>query len=271
MKKPMTIYNIYQPHIRRATLLLICLISLPAWGQTNLNEILKRINWPCTEASLVNALQKNITPTQQNTWESENTESNYCFKGVSIGGFPIAKSYIRVKQDSKELFRLNFIVLHNETNLTLYPKVEADLVKQFGTPIKTEEKSIWAFDKYKIEAFFTDISNVMTEEIEKYFYAVNVEPIKTFHVDWTKAIVESNNARSTIPQIEHFRIDHDNNVYVKEKGSDEVMKEKNRILPTPKGDVITFDGGMFCYRPSDNDIAYIKSGIAITYPIITNK
>ena len=248
-------------------LLFLCLISLPISSQTNLNDILKNISWPCTETTLVKSLQKNITPTQQNTWESENTESNYSFKGVSIGGFPIAKSYIRVKQDSKELFRLNFIVLYNETDLTLYPKVEADLVKQFGTPIKTEEESIWTFEKYKIEASFTDISNVMTEEIEKYVYAVNVEPIRTYHVDWTKAIVESNNARSTIPQVEFFRIDNDNNIYVKEKDTKETLKEKNKILPTPKGDVITFDGGMFCYRPLDNDIVFIKSGMAITYPI----
>ena len=246
-------------------------LSNPICGQTSLNEILKNINWPCTETALVKILQKNVTPTKQNIWESENTESNYCFKGVTIGGFLIAKSYIRIKQDSKELFRLNFIVLDDETDLTLYPKVENDLIKQFGSPIKTEEKSIWTFDNYKIEAFFTDISNVMTKEIEKYFYAVNVEPIRTYHIDWTKAIVESNNARSTITQIEYFRIDNENNVYVKEKGIKEFMKEKKRILSTPKGDVITFDGGMFCYRSSDNDIVYIKSGFAVTYPIITNK
>lgn len=266
----MTIYS-NQVQIRCTVLLFLYSLSNPICGQTSLNEILKNINWPCTETALVKSLQKNVTPTKQYIWESENTESNYCFKGVTIGGFPIAKSYIRVKQDSKELFRLNFIVLNDETDLTLYPKVEADLIKQFGSPIKTEEKSIWTFDNYKIEAFFTDISNVMTKEIEKYFYAVNVEPIRTYHVDWTKAIVESNNARSTIPQIEYFRIDNENNVYVKEKGIKEFMKEKKRILSTPKGDVITFDGGMFCYRSSDNDIVYIKSGFAVTYPIITNK
>ena len=263
----MMIYNINLLNIRRIMILSLCLISLPICSQTSLNNILKNISWPCTETTLVKSLQKNITPTQQNTWESENTESNYCFKGVSIGGFPIAKSYIRVKQNSKELFRLNFIVFHNETDLTLCPKVEADLVKQFGTPIKNEEKSIWTFEKYKIEASLTDISNVMTEEIEKYVYAVNVEPIRTYHVDWTKAIVESNNAHSTIPQIEYFRIDNDDNVYIKEKDTKETQKEKNRIIPTPNGDVITFDGGMFCYRPLENDIVFIKSGMAVTYPI----
>lgn len=263
----MTIYKIQESCMRLFVLLTLCFTPLSICGQTSLNEILKNINWPCTETALVKSLQKNVTPTKQNTWESENTESNYCFKGVTIGGFPIAKSYIRVKQDSKELFRLNFIVLNDETDLTLYPKVEADLIKQFGSPIKTEEKSIWTFDNYKIEAFFTDISNVMTKEIEKYFYAVNVEPIRTYHVDWTKAIVESNNARSTIPQVEFFRIDNDNNIYVKEKDTKETLKEKNKILPTPKGDVITFDGGMFCYRPLDNDIVFIKSGMAVTYPI----
>lgn len=267
----MTIYKIQESCMRLFVLLTLYFTPLSICGQTSLNEILKNIDWPCTEATLVKSLQKNVTPTKQNTWESENTESNYCFKGVTIGGFPIAKSYIRVKQDSKELFRLNFIVLNNETDLTLYPKVEADLVKQFGTPIKTEEESIWSFEKYKIEASFTDISNVMTKEIEKYVYAVNVEPIRTYHVDWTKAIVESNNARSTIPQIEYFRIDNDKNVYIKEKDTKETLKEKNRIMPTPKGDVITFEGGMFCYRPSDNDIVYIKSGMAITYPIVTSK
>ena len=263
----MMTYKIPKSFMKQVILLILCFTPLSICSQTSLNDILKNISWPCTETTLVKSLQKNITPTQQNTWESENTESNYCFKGVSIGGFPIAKSYIRVKQDSKELFRLNFIVLHNETDLTLYPKVEADLVKQFGTPIKNEEKSIWTFEKYKIEASFTDISNVMTEEIEKYVYAVNVEPIRTYHVDWTKAIVESNNARSTIPQIEYFRIDNDDNVYIKEKDTKETQKEKNRIIPTPNGDVITFEGGMFCYRPLDNDIVFIKSGMAITYPI----
>jgi len=262
----MTIYKIQESYL--FVLLTLCFTPLSICGQTSLNEILKNINWPCTETELVKSLSKNVIPTQQNTWESENTESNYCFKGVTIGGFPIAKSYIRVKQDSKELFRLNFIVLNNETDLTLYPKVENYLIKQFGSPIKTEEKSIWLFDQYKIEAFLMDISNVQTTEIEKYIYAVNVEPIKTFYVDWAKAIVESNKARSIIPQIEHFRIDNENNIYIKEKSTKESIKEKNRILPTPKGDVITFAGGMFCYRPSDNDIVYINSGIAITYPIV---
>lgn len=257
---------------KKAFFSLLCsILSTSLYAQTYLNEVLNSLVWPCTETTLVKNLQKNITPTQQETWEREKTESNYCFKDVTIGGFSIAKSYIRVKQSNKELFRLNFIVLLNETDLTLYPKVEADLIKQFGTPIKTEEKSMWMFDNYKIEAFFMDTSNVMTEKIENYSYAINVEPVQTYHVDWTKAIVESNNARSTIPQIEYFRIDNNNNVYVKEKGVKESVKEKNRIIPTPNGDIITFDGGMFCYRSSDNDIVFIKPGIAVSYPIIINK
>lgn len=265
MKAHSMTYN--RIEVIRLWLLLTLFIPSSCFCQVELTNILSKIQWTPTETELVTSLQKNITPTQQNTWESENTESNYCFKDVSIGGFPIVKSYIRVKQDSKVLFRLNFIVLYNETDLTLYPKVEADLVNQFGTPIKTEGKSVWAFEKYKIEASFIDISNVLTEEIEKYVYAVNVEPIRTYYVDWTKAIVESNNSRSPIPQIEYFRIDSENNIYIKEKGKQELIKEKKRILATPKGDAITFNGGMFCYRPIDNDIVYIKSELAITYPI----
>ena len=57
----------------------------------------------------------------------------------------------------------------------------------------------------------------MTKEVEEYAYAINVEPLQTVYVDWTNAIVESNDARSTIPQIEYFRIDNENNIYIKEK------------------------------------------------------
>ena len=46
-----------------------------------------------------------------------------------------------------------------------------------------------------------------------------------------------------------------------------MIKEKDKSISTPKGEVITFDGGMFCYRPTENDVVYIKSGFAVTYPI----
>ena len=42
----------------------------------------------------------------------------------------------------------------------------------------------------------------------------------------------------------------------------------DKIIPTPKGDVIVFNGGMFCFRKEDNDIVYMKQGLAVTYPII---
>ena len=112
-----------------------------------------------------------------------------------------------------------------------------------------------------------DVSNVLTEEIEKYIYVINIEPIYTYFVDWTKAIVESNNARSPITQIEYFRTDNDCNVYIKEINKEEIIKERDKSISTPKGEVITFDGGMFCYRPTENDVVYIKSGFTVTYPI----
>lgn len=253
----------------RLWILLAVFIPSSCFCQVELTNILSKIKWTPTETELVNVLKQNIEPTQQNIWDDENTESNYRFKNVIIEGVPLAKSYIRVNRDTKKLFRLNFIALHEETNLSLYKKIENGLIKKLGEPNKEEDKLIWVFDKYKVEGIFIDYSNVMTKEVEEYAYAINVEPLQTVYVDWTKAIVESNNARSTIPQIEYFRIDNENNIYIKEKGKQELIKEKKRILPTPKGDVITFDGGMFCYRLLDNDIVFIKSGLAITYPIVT--
>ena len=115
---------------------------------------------------------------------------------------------------------------------------------------------------------FLDLSNVLTPEVEKYTYAVSIEPMHTYYVDWTKAVVESNNAHSPITQIEYFRTDNDHNVYVKEVDKQETMKEKQKLLQTPKGLVVVFDGGMFCFRQKERDIVFMKYGMATTYPIV---
>ncbi len=257
--------------------LILCgwLIPHLAFCQMEFKDIIKKINWPCTEQELVQKLGQNITPAKQEVWEFENTESNYRFNNVSVMGLPITNSFIRVNRDNKVLFRLNFNVLIDETDHTIYPQIDKYLEKLYGAPTiriedNAEKKHIWAFEKYCIISSFMDISNVLTTEIEKYLYSIKVEPLRTFYVDWTKAIVESNNARIPITQIEYFRTDNDDNVYIKEVGKNEIVKEKNKCIPTPKGNVITFEDGMFCFRATDNDIVYIKSGFAVTYPLINN-
>lgn len=160
------------------------------------------------------------------------------------------------------------IIFENETDLSLYPKIENSLIEDFGSPQKEDNDLLWISDNYKIESSFIDFSNVLTPEVERYAYVVSIEPISVFYVDWTQGIVTSNNSNSTIPQIEYFKTDNDNNVSYKEIGKKEISLKMNKTYNTPKGLVISFDGGMFCYRQEDNDIVFVRQGISITYPIV---
>lgn len=248
--------------------LLMSAIFNASYAQMGLKELIATVDWHGTEESFIAQLSDNVEKDKTNVWENEKSESNYKLKNLSVCGHPVSKSYIRVKQLDKSLFRVNLIVLNDETDITKYQQLKKRLADLLGTPPKSDSnKEVWLFPKCKVEATFMDVSDVLTEKIEKYFYAVSIEPLHTYFVDWTKAIVESNNARSPITQIDYFRTDNDGNVYIKEIDKEEVVKEKDKSFSTPKGEVITFDGGMFCYRPSENDIVYIKSGFAVTYPV----
>ena len=241
---------------------------------SDFSSLIAQINWKWTESQFVTALGNKVTKDKREEWDSENSESNYCFNGVTVCGIPLAMSYIRVNQDTKKLFRLNFIVLHDETDLSIYPKIDANLIKEFGQPdfkgngVRSTSMT-WTFDDHIMEAQFSDLSNVMTEEIEKYFYSISIEPITTYHVDWKEAEVEHNANNKRIPQIEYFRVDNDMNVYFKEVGKPEKKVEKESTYNTPKGKVISFDGGMFCYRASDNDVVYMEDSLAVIYPIVS--
>ena len=185
----------------------------------------------------------------------------------------LSVSYIRVNQDTKKLFRVNFIVLEDETDLSLYPKIDAKLTQEFGHPQFTEKTKssssiTWVFDDFIMKAQFYDISNVMTEEVEKYFYSISIEPVTTYHVDWKKADVEHNEYNKSIPKMEYFRVDNDQNVYIKEVGKAERKVEKESTYDTPKGKIISYDGGMFCYRPADNDVVHMEKSLAVVYPVV---
>lgn len=239
-----------------------------SYAQMGVKELITTVDWHGTEESFIAKLPANIEKDKPEIWEIEKSESNYRLKNFSVCGHSISKSYIRVKQSDKKLFRVNLIVLDDETDITKYQNLNQSLIDLLGKPQKSNsKKNVWLFPKCKVEATFMDVSNVLTEEIEKYIYVINIEPIYTYFVEWTKAIVESNNARSPITQIEYFRTDNDCNVYIKEINKEEIIKERDKSISTPKGEVITFDGGMFCYRPTENDVVYIKSGFAVTYPI----
>lgn len=243
---------------------LLVLFPVSLYAQNDFKSILEKINWQGTEADIVYSLYDNLEKSKHEEWDFENTESNYRFKNITISNIPIVNSNIRVDKDNKRIYRINFIFLDNETDQTLYHKIEDYLKEHFGA----SDKLMWFFDNYMMEASFIDMSNVMTKEIEKYSYVITLEPIRSFYVNWENAIVESNNSRSVIPKIEYFRIDNENNVYIKEMNKMTIKNDCEKIIPTPKGEVVVFDGGMFCYRKNENDIVYIKNGFAVSYPIV---
>lgn len=240
---------------------------------SDFKSLIAPVNWHWTESQFVKALGNKVVKDKREEWDSENSESNYCFNNVTVCGIPLAQSYIRVSQDTKRLFRVNFIVLDDETDLSLYPKIDSKLIQEFGKPqfsekTKNSSSMTWVFDEFVMEAQFYDYSNAMTEEVEKYFYSIRIEPLNTYHVDWKKAKIEHNEYNRPIPQIEYFRIDNDQNVYIKEIGKTEKKVEMERLYDTPKGEVISYDGGMICYRPVDNDVVYMENSLAVIYPVV---
>lgn len=240
---------------------------------SDFSSFIAPINWKWTENQFVNALGSKVVKDKHEEWDSENSESNYCFNDVTVCGIPLAMSYIRVNQDTKKLFRLNFIVLYDESDLSLYPKIDANLIKEFGQPDFKENgvrstSMIWTFDDYIMEAQYSDISNVSTEEVERYYYSISIEPITTYYVNWKQAEVEHNEYNKSIPKIEYFRVDNDQNVYIKEVGKAVRKVEKNRTYDTPKGEIISYNGGMFCYRPVDNDVVHMEESLAVVYPVV---
>lgn len=249
--------------MRIIVFLLFGILASISFAQDNFKQIVEKIDWEGTESDVVYALRNNIEKSKHEEWEFENTESNYSLTNVTIASIPVVKSFIRVNRDNKKIYRINLVFLDEETNLNIYHRIENYLHRNFGTSRSLK----WFFDNYTMEASFLDLSDVTTKEIEEYSYVISLEPIKTFYVNWEKAIVESNNSRNTIPQIEYFRIDNEKSVYIKERNKEQIVMKCDKIIPTPKGNIIVFNGGMFCHRQQDNDIVYIKNGFAVSYPI----
>jgi hypothetical protein len=225
-------------------------------------------------------LKKAIEPIEQEVWENEKTESNYRFKGISVAGYPVKTSYVRVKQATKELYRVNLIILNDEDEVSHYHAVKDELIRQFGAPafdlyskepdpVLHENKTIWLTENYKVEAIQIDLSNRSTNVL-RYMYAINVEPLVTYRVDASKAQVILNDDHRQVPKFECFRIDVENNIYVKEHKIAEVIHNCQKTIPSPKGKVISFNDGMFCYRPADKDVLYILNRFVVSYPVVVD-
>ncbi len=266
--------------MKKIILILCYTISVhPLFSQIKVNELFNKINWYGTESELVYNLRDHIKPVgKKETWERENSESNYEFSNLNIGQYPIQKSHIRVEQSTKKLLRINLIMFLSSSNLKDYENIKSELLVLFGkptfdlygkekNPVLNENTTIWIYENYKIEAKQIDLSSTTTKELN-YAYAINIEPIYTYYVDWKKCKIEGvyNNE---IPKFEYFRFDSENNVYFKELNKQEIKKDKVKVVPTPKGNVISCGNFICCYRKNDNDIIYMipNQDFALIYPI----
>ena len=247
-------------------------------AQEVFNGIFSKINWHGTESELVTSLSDIVVKSpKQSKWDNEHSESNYSFRELGFGKLSIKQSYIRVSQDTKKIFRLNFILLDDATELISYNEAKIELIKEFGAPTFEvfsnnmnctifENTTTWMHDDYKIEAIQIDTSNRYTKAMG-YIYALSVEPISTFRVNWNEATVEKNVTDCPIPKIEYFRFDNEENVYLKEEDKQESLLRKVKTIVTPKGTMISFEDGIICHRKKENDIVYANRNTIVVYPV----
>lgn len=90
--------------------LLFLAFSINCYSQVSLKNMLDKVDWHGTESGLVYRLKEFIEPMDREVWKSEKTESNYRFKGILVAGYPVEISYVRVRQSTKELYRINLII-----------------------------------------------------------------------------------------------------------------------------------------------------------------
>ena len=152
------------------------------YAQFSMKKLLDNIDWQATESMFVYNQHEYIEPTKKEVWDNEGTESNFRFKNASIANYPIETSYIRVLQKNKKLYRINFIVLDDETDMSHYTIVKNELIKLFGTPnsdvydntpspIQYKNTTEWVMNNYKVEAQLIIFK-------EDYAYTIRVEPLK---------------------------------------------------------------------------------------------
>lgn len=245
----------------------------PIFAQIDLIKLLDSTNWDSTETELILKFQNNIERTKHEEWKEENSISDYQFKNIKLNGITISKAPIRVNTETRKIFRINFFVFRDCKDEKMKNNMDVYLTKLFGKPysatndigsVITRNETSWSKNHYKIEA------SCITYK-DTYDYIVSVEPLSYYPVKYTEAIAEHNPSNSPVPQILHFKVDNNENIIIKEAGKTEKVYKKTKKMPTPKGDVISFEGGMFCYREQNSDIIYMTQGLAIRYPVDKEK
>jgi hypothetical protein len=254
-----------------AQLIILIGISINSYSQIDFFNCINSINWHGTESELINRFPNNVIKVSHNEWKSENSSSDYSMTNINFGQFIIKDAAIRVNKTNRKLFRINFIVFDEITDVSLCHTASKLLTDSLGTPVsKTDEEGLSSF--YKIEWLCKDClvrSTQIVNSKNKYSLVVSVEPIDSYYVDCNNVTIEINENKIPTPLIETFILDNEESIFIRMKGGIISKKEKTKKMNTPKGEVIVFDGGMFCYRKEDNDVVYIRERFVACYPIVS--
>lgn len=162
-------------------MLIFASLLFNGYSQLSLRNLCEQIDWKTNESMFVYNQHDYIEPMKQEVWDNEGTESNFRFKNISIANYPVKTSYIRVLCSTKKLYRINFIVLEDETDMSHYSVVKDELIKQFGIPtndvydntpsvIQYKNKTKWIMNDYQIEATLIIFG-------KEYSYTIRVEPL----------------------------------------------------------------------------------------------
>lgn len=165
--------------------ILIVLEAINANAQITLNQFVEKIDWLTTEANFVYQFYHFVEPSNKAVWVSENTESNFHLKNIFIGNEEVLSSYsnVRVLSSSKELFRINLIMMLNEKDNEKAERMIKILYEEFGEPNNryTESSDL-------IDCVTTSIEWIAYDSVIKLHYdnssktgilfAINIEPRK---------------------------------------------------------------------------------------------
>lgn len=159
-------------------------IGFNSFAQMSLKTFVCLIDWDATEAQFVYDFHTYIIPSEHEVWEEENSESNFSIKKILVGNHEVKKSYIRVSQKDKKLFRINLIMVDNGKDANIPKEIIDTMVNDFGQSLKIEEersnfislittRMVWETYDYKIHLIYwnyLDNQQDLVISLEPYSY-----------------------------------------------------------------------------------------------------
>lgn len=234
----------------------------------DLINLLKSIKWNSQATESYKSLQNNIEKCNFVEWE-EGGYSEYKFKDIYIDNLKITSEPIRINNDTKKIYRINFIINTKKKDKDIESKIYNYISSNWGNNIENIN--------YKKESIVNKLKSVLTKEYILDFlcvttpnstdYIISIEPLLYYEIEQTKAKILQNTKNIQIPQIESFGKTLGNDIIIKEKNKGFKIYHKNKLYHTPEGDIIFFKGGMISYRPNYSDIIYGSDSFIASYPI----